>query len=194
MWDEKGVNGVARFLNRVWELTTQSYSSTSAADDHYLQRQLHKTIKKVTDDLQELRFNTAVSALMIFVNDLTTAVRNKSIGNVLYQETIRTLILLLAPMAVFLSEELWHHIGGQDSVHRQQWPEYSADLARDETVEIAVQINSKLRDRLPVPANADQAQVQELVFALPRVREVLNGKMPTKVFYAPGRLINIIVR
>ncbi|MCL4541426.1 MAG: leucine--tRNA ligase, partial [Chloroflexi bacterium] len=194
MWDEKGVNGVARFLNRVWDLATQPYSSSRSSSDSSLKRQLHKTIKKVTEDLQELRFNTAISALMILVNDLTTAIRDSSISNALYQECIRTLILLLAPMAVFLSEELWHRLSGQDSVHRQQWPEYSPDLARDETVEIAIQINSKLRDHLPVPVDAGQSQVQELVLALPRVREILNGKTPTKVFYAPGRLINIIIR
>jgi leucyl-tRNA synthetase len=194
IWDEKGINGVDRFLSRVWDLCTMEYDSTTTTDDDGLLRLQHKTIKKVGDDLAEMRFNTAVSCLMILLNELADAVRGSRISTAVWRKATETLILLLAPMAVFQAEELWHRRGGEGSVHRQAWPEYDATLATDALVNIAVQINSKLRDRLDVSADAAEEEVRDLAVRLQRVMEGLQGKQVVKVFYAAGRLINFIVR
>jgi leucyl-tRNA synthetase len=194
IWDEKGINGVDRFLSRVWDLCTVQYVSAATSGDDGLLRLLHKTIKKVGDDLAEMRFNTAVSCLMIFLNELADAVRGSRISTAAWRNATDTLILLLAPMAVFQAEELWHRRGGEGSVHRQAWPDYDAALAADTLVNIAVQINSRLRDRLDVPADASEEAVRGIAARLPRVAEGLQDKQIAKVFYAAGRLINFIVR
>ncbi|MCL4544504.1 MAG: leucine--tRNA ligase [Chloroflexi bacterium] len=194
MWDQKGINGVYRFLSRVWEIGTASYTSSGTQDDDRLRRSLHKCIKKVGEDIQEMRFNTAVSALMIFVNELHDAYRQTSLSEAVFSECINTLILMLAPMAVFLAEELWHQHGGAGSVHLQSWPAYQPELTEEATVEIAVQVNSKLRDRIRIPVAASEAEVQEIALQAPKVSEYVTGKQVQKVFYAPGRLLNIIVR
>jgi leucyl-tRNA synthetase len=194
IWDEKGINGIDRFLNKAWELCTVAYESTGADADDRLRRLLHKTIKKVGDDLAEMRFNTAVSGLMILVNELADAVRSASISARLWHTAIDALILMLAPMAVFQAEELWHRRGGEGSVHQQPWPLYDPTLAVDQMVTIAVQINSKLRDRLEVPADATDEAVRGAAERVPKVAEALHDKQIVKVFYASGRLINFIVR
>ncbi len=194
IWDEKGINGIDRFLNKVWDLCTMAYESVNADADDHAQRLLHKTIKKVGDDLAEMRFNTAVSGLMILVNDLADAVRSASIGAGLWRAATDALVLMLAPMAVFQAEELWHRRGGNGSVHQQPWPLYDPALVTDQMVTIAVQINSKLRDRLEVPADATDEAVRSAAERLPKVAEALHNKQIVKVFYAGGRLINFIVR
>ena len=194
LWDTEGINGVDRFLSRVWDLCTRPYEGRTGEADAALLRRLHKTIQKTGDDIAEMRFNTAVSGLMIFVNELADAMRAGTLSTAAWRQCTDALILLLAPMAVFLSEELWHRRGGEGSVHQQRWPAYDPALAADQRVTIVVQINSKLRDRVELPADAGEEQVRDAVMALPRVAEQLKGKQIAKVFYAPGRLINLIVR
>ena len=194
IWDEKGINGVDRYLSRVWDVCTMEYDSATTTGDDALLRLLHKTIKKVGDDLAAMRFNTAVSCLMILLNELADAVRGCRVSTATWRRATDTLILLQAPIAVFQAEELWHRRGGEGSVHRQSWPEYDAALATDTLVNIAVQINSKLRDRLDVSADAAEEEVRGLAAGLPRVTEELRDKQVVKVFYAAGRLINFIVR
>jgi leucyl-tRNA synthetase len=194
IWDEKGINGVDRFLSRVWDLCTMTYTSATRSADDALERSLQKTIKKVGDDLAEMRFNTAVSSLMILLNELADAVRSRTISSAQWRHATDSLILLLAPMAVFQAEELWHRRGGEGSVHQQSWPTYDPDLAVDQRISIAVQINSKLRDRVEVATDASDEAVRQAAMRAPRVAEGLYGKEIVKVFYASGRLINFIAR
>jgi leucyl-tRNA synthetase len=194
MWDEKGINGVSRFLSRVWDLCSAPYDSVDASQDAAMQVLLQKTIKKVGDDIAEMRFNTAVSSLMILVNELADVVRARQVSVAGWRQVTDALILLLAPMAVFQAEELWHRRGGAGSVHQQAWPAYDPALAVDRMVSIAVQINSKLRDRLEVPADASEEDVRSAAERAPRVAEALQHKQIVKVFYASGRLINFIVQ
>lgn len=194
IWDEKGINGIDRFLGRVWELCTVEYASVDDSGDDATRRLLQKTIKKVGEDIADMRFNTAVSSLMILLNALADVVRARRISIALWRAATEALILMLAPMAVFQAEELWHRRGGEGSVHLQTWPAYDPNLATDRMVSIAVQINSKLRERLDVPADAGEEAVRTAAELAPRVAEALQAKQITKVFYAPGRLINFIVR
>ncbi|MGI8912912.1 MAG: leucine--tRNA ligase [Chloroflexota bacterium] len=194
IWDEKGINGIDRFLGRVWELCTVEYASVDDSGDDATRRLLQKTIKKVGEDIADMRFNTAVSSLMILLNALADVVRARRISVALWRAATEALILMLAPMAVFQAEELWHRRGGEGSVHLQTWPAYDPNLATDRMVSIAVQINSKLRERLDVPADAGEEAVRTAAELAPRVAEALQTKQITKVFYAPGRLINFIVR
>ncbi len=194
IWDEKGINGIDRFLQRVWEVCVGPYDAGRGAADPALRRLLHKTIKKVGDDIGDMRFNTAVSALMIFVNELTDAVRSRQIGAASWWECTKALVLMLAPMAVFTAEELWRRLGGDGSVHQQSWPSYDATLAADDTMVIAVQVNSKVRDRVEVAASAAEDEVLSTILAQPRVQELLSGRKIVRTIYAPGRLLNLVVR
>jgi len=200
-WSDSGVEGCHRFLNRVWRLVEDHVDLFGAArveprlqDDasKQLHRLTHATIKKVTDDI-ELRnhFNTAISAIMELVNGIYDLKATADKGTVAH--AIETLLLLLAPFAPHLTEELWHRIGHAESIHRQVWPGYDpAALVLDE-VEIAVQVNGKVRAKLTVPTKADKAEVERLVLADARIRNLVEGKTVRKVIVVPGKLVNVVV-
>ncbi len=193
LWDEKGINGIDRLLSRVWGVCDSPYVSSNEQTDTSVRQLLHKTIQKVGDDLDEMRFNTAVSALMILVNNLVEATRAKTISTNLWQECVRALILMFAPMAVFQAEELWQRSGGTGSVHLQQWPAFDAELVRDVRVTLVVQVNGKVRDRLEIDASAGEAETLAAASKLPKVAAELAGKAIKRSFFAPGRLINLVI-
>ncbi len=204
-WNPRGMEGIIRWLNRVWTLATDSVRTEATPDDSApmsnstlntqhstLVRRLHQTIRDVGDDTDAFRFNTAVSAMMELTNALMKA-RADLAGSPVWDEAIRTLLLLLAPYAPHLAEELWARRGGAYSVHNQPWPTWDAALAAEETVEIPVQINGKVRDKLQVPANADPAALESAARTSPRVAEWLAGKPIRRVIVVPGKLVNILV-
>ena len=203
-WDDSGISGVSRWLNRVWNLVLEEYrmETEAVAEDRLgddgavrnLQRVTHKTIKKVTEDVERLRFNTMIAALMEFTNYLS---RVKEAGNVSdsdWRGSIDALLLLLAPTAPHLAEELWQRIGHSYSIHNQSWPVWDEELAKDEEITLVVQVNGKLRDRIAVSAAITEAEARQIALERQRVKAYLKGKEVTNIIYVPGRLINLVVR
>lgn len=208
-WNEQGVEGSWRFLNRVWRLVNnneQIFSSTDAnvelqvtsIVDRALERQVHETIKKVTEDIEErFSFNTAISAIMELVNGVyryQDQVSDEEQNRVLLRVALENIILLLAPFAPYLTEEMWQSMGKKKSVHKQKWPTYNYEALLKEETTIVVQINGKLRDRLQVPSDIPREELEILAFNLKRVQTITRGKEIVKVIYVPGRLINIVVK
>lgn len=183
-WQTSGIQGVRRFLERVFKLCTGSLGEGDG--DEGTRRLVHKTIKKVGDDYDGLRFNTAVSALMILANHLA------SLDDV-PREAARTLVLLLSPIAPHLCEELWQRLGGTDTIAFERWPAYDEALVRDEMVEIGVQVNGKVRGRVMLPRDATEADAMAAALAQDNVQAHVSGKAVKKVIYRPAQILNIIV-
>lgn len=202
-WSDQGVDGSYRFLNRVWRIvqTYQDMMSTGEARsltkaETNLRRELHRVIKKVTSDLDDkFNFNTAISSIMELVNAMYQfKEENTSIEVGFGSELIKDLLLLLAPFTPHMTEELWHGVGFEGSVHEQSWPVFEeAALVVDE-VEIAVQVNGKVRDKIVAPLNADAKALEEQVMTLTRVKEFVDGKTVVKVINIPNKIINIVVK
>jgi leucyl-tRNA synthetase len=193
-WSMRGVEGVYRFLGRVWRLLVDERADqTRLADavkgiepDRDTLRLLHQTIKKVTEDLDAMRFNTAIAAMMELSNHLTKLeVRPRAVLN--------SLVLLLSPFAPHLAEELWSMLGHSHTLAYEPWPSYDEALTRAEEIEVPVQINGKLRSKITVPADTNQAGLQAAALADARIRELLEGKQVRKVIVVPGKLVNIVV-
>jgi leucyl-tRNA synthetase len=189
-WDGKGVEGVARFLRRAYSMAVEGFASDAGADPDELERRTHRTIKKVTQDLENFRFNTAIAALMEQSNYLM-AVRNR-VDEERWSEALRQFILLLAPFAPHHAEEMWAAIGGKFSVHTQNWPEWDESLVAVEEIELVVQVNGKVRDQIKVPTDVSEAAAKELAMQSEKVARQLEGRSVRKVIYVPGRIINFV--
>jgi leucyl-tRNA synthetase len=153
-----------------------------------------RTIKRVGDDLERFSFNTAISAMMELVNELMRMREAGTGQSAARDEAIHTLVLVLAPFAPHLAEELWERLGGTDSVHLQAWPVYDSAQMVEEQVELVVQVNGKIRDRVTVAADADEETIKADVLSRERVQASFDGKTVQKVVVVPGRLVNIVVR
>jgi leucyl-tRNA synthetase len=195
-WSMRGVNGVYRFLERVWRLfiddrAEQVKLAAEVQDvplDRDTERGLHRTIQKVTEDLEGMRFNTAIAAMMEFTKDvlMKLEVRPRSV--------LEPFVLILSPFAPHLAEELWRALGGDQTLAYEPWPKYDPDLAKADEVEVPVQINGKVRARITVPAGTDNATLEKLALADERVKALLEGKAVRKVIVPPrGGLVNIVV-
>ncbi len=208
-WQEDGVAGVSRFLSKVYRLTTKYADlvrDTPAPDSpppaspaaETLLRKLHQTISKVTLDFSgRWHFNTSIASIMILVNEIAARERAIDTGEISpadVRETLRALVLLLAPFAPFLSAELWERIGEEGSVLRTPWPVADPDRAREQEIEIPVQVNGKLVNVVTLPADATEDAIQAAALADEKVARRIDGKTPTKVIVVPGKLINIVVR
>lgn len=205
-WSDQGVEGAYRFLGRLWRIVNYYAARIKDAPDDYdqnslgtpereLRRILHGTIKKVTDDIGErYNFNTAISAIMELVNALHQYREHQDQHAGLVREVVLNTLKLLAPFAPHITEELWSRMGMTGSVHDQTWPGYDpAALVRDE-VEIAVQINGKLRDHITVPANVDRDELGKAALAQPRIQALTQNKQVVKVIAIPQKLVNIVIR
>jgi leucyl-tRNA synthetase len=201
-WDDSGLSGVSRWLKRVWNLVLGGYSGRggSPADRQKAERELsritHQTIRKVTDDLERIRFNTMIAALMEFTNYLDR-VRQAGVVDARYwTESIDALLLLLAPTAPHLAEELWQRTGHGYSIHNQHWPDWDEELAKDEEITLVVQVNGKVRDRIVVPASTTEVEARQIAASSTRVTPYLKGIEPSNVryIYVPGRLVNLVIR
>jgi leucyl-tRNA synthetase len=189
-WSSTGVEGCHKFLSRVWRIfiNEETDGFNAAIGEHEnadLERVLHKTIKKVGGDIEGMRFNTAISQMMIFTNECYKAEK-------LPRSVMERFVLVLAPFAPHLAEELWQRLGHTESLAYHPWPAYDEALTKDNEVELAVQVNSKLRARIVVPADASQDHVLNL--ARQEVAEHLAGKTVAKEVVVPGRLVNLIVK
>jgi leucyl-tRNA synthetase len=185
-WQTNGIEGVSRFLERAWNVATGPLSRDPAAYDDATRRLVHKTIQKVGHDIEALRLNTAVSAMMILVRHLG------SLHPVPF-DAARTLTLLLSPFAPHLGEELWHRLGGTQTLAYEPWPEFDPALVKDETVQIGVQVNGKLRGTITLAADADEQTARAAALAEPRVRSHVEGKTVKKFIYVKGKIVSFIV-
>jgi leucyl-tRNA synthetase len=167
-------------------------------EERQVRRKLHQTIKRVSDDFQgRWHFNTCISAIMELVNELYAheeKLAGKESSSALLAEVQRDLILLLAPFAPYLANELWEMIGEKGTLLKAPWPKYDAELAKEEELEIPVQINGKLRSRIIVPANSSEEYVMNQALADEKVRAVISGKQIVKKIYVGGKLVNLVVR
>ncbi len=205
-WNDSGISGISRWLTRVWNLVLEPYNKEKVGDavldrsksgkDPYieLQRITHQTIRKVTNDLERMRFNTMIAALMEFTNHLTKTKDAGQVAAAAWSETIDTLLRLLAPTAPHLAEELWQRTGHDYSLPNQSWPQWDETLAKDEEITLVIQVNGKLRDRITVPASTTEIEARQLATESTRVKPYLEGKTTVKEIYVPGRLVNLVVR
>jgi leucyl-tRNA synthetase len=196
-WTDEAIAGPMRFLQRVWRLALDPDSFPvpgGGADTVALRRRVHQTIRKVSEDYEGFRFNTAVAALMELSNAMQDHLaRGGNRGGGEWEEAVRSLILLLHPMAPHITEELWERTGGEGLCADASWPEYDADAARDEEVVLVVQVSGRVRDRLQVPAGLDEAAATERALASEPARRALgNGGHPRRVVYVPDKLINLV--
>ncbi|MEF2964776.1 leucine--tRNA ligase [Paenibacillus sp. M1] len=190
-WSTNGVEGAHRFLSRIWRLFVAEDGSLNAkivdqnGSDEF-KRTWHKTIKKVTEDFEALRFNTAISQLMIFINDAYKA-------DIVPKAAAENFVQLLSPLAPHLAEELWERLGHTDTITYEPWPVYDEAWTVDAEVEIVVQVNGKIVDRTKISKDLDQAAMQEHSLSLPNVKQAVEGKTIRKVIAVPGKLVNIVV-
>jgi leucyl-tRNA synthetase len=198
-WSDSGINGVARWANRVWDLGHRDSAALegSTVDEdavRELQRTMHKTIRRVSDDMERFKFNTALAALMEYTNTLGQAWERSDVSSEVWTEAIGNLLTLMAPMAPHLAEELWEVTGHEFSVHTQSWPAVDEAMAADDTITLVVQVNGRLRDRLEVPVSISEEAAKEMALASGPVQPHIEGKTIAKVIYVPGRLVNIVAR
>ena len=184
-WSEAGIEGASRFVQRVWRLANSA--AVGDGDDNALNRKLHRTIAAVGEAIDGLQFNKAVASLY----ELTTAIE-KAKPSATRTEAVRSLILLVAPMAPHLAEEAWAQLGEPGMIADAAWPAFDPALLVDEQVTLAVQVNGKLRDTLAAPRGLDRAAVEELALSSDNVQRQLNGAAPRKIIVVPDRLVNIV--
>jgi leucyl-tRNA synthetase len=206
-WSEEGVRGAFRFLNRLWTLVISQAERVAAADrpldpasldqaGKALWRRYHRTVKKVTEDIEgRFNFNTAVSAIMELTNELAEYVKQGE-NDELVREVIEGLILILSPFTPFACEEMWRRIGHEDAVLDQGWPSFDMEALEEETVEVPVQINGKVRTRLtlPIATSRDPKMMKETALAAPEVERRIAGKEIVKVIAIPEKMVSIVVR
>jgi leucyl-tRNA synthetase len=191
-WSMQGVEGVHRFLQRTWRMiidaeTGQPLECVREADaEEATLRILHQTIKKVTEDIENYAFNTAISQMMIFVNHMSRQ-------DVRPKDVLEKFVLILSPFAPHLCEELWRRLGHTDTLAYEPWPAYDAETAKEKEVELAVQVRGKIKDKITVAADATEEQITELALAAEKVRAALDGKQPKKIIVIKSRLVNIVV-
>jgi leucyl-tRNA synthetase len=190
-WDGRGIEGVSRFLRRALSLTGDGDPSGAEADPAELARRKNRTVKKVTEDLEAFRFNTAIAALMEQTNYLL-AIKGQ-VGEEEWGDALRTFALVLAPFAPHHAEEMWAAMGEPYSVHEQAWPAWDETLIAAEEITLVVQVNGKLRDRIEVPADITEEAATELALSSERVRLHVEGREIRKSIYVPGRLVNLVV-
>jgi leucyl-tRNA synthetase len=186
-WDGAGIEGTRRFLNRVWTVGLTERAHDGARDPE-LDRTVQKTIQKVTEDLEAYHFNTAIAAMM----ELTTATLRAEGPS--RDAAVDALVLLLAPFAPHITEELWQRRGGQGSVHRQSWPAFDPEGARETTVTVVVQVDGKVRDRIGLPAGAGEAAMKAAALASEKVAPALAGRAIDRFVVVPDRLINVVTK
>jgi leucyl-tRNA synthetase len=185
-WSTTGISGVYRFLDRIWRIADEK-KFTDALLTPELNKLLHKTIKKVSLDTQNLEFNTAISQMMVFINEIN---RLEEVPVAAW----KPFVLLLSPYAPHLAEELWEKLGGKDSVALEKWPEWDEALTHDDEVTIVVQINSKNRSQLTMPKGASKEELEKEALGNDRIKELLAGKTVIKTIVVPNKLVNFVVK
>jgi len=216
-WNDQGIEGVYRFLNRVWRTVTNGLESgyfipewrnhigqvEPSPELANLRRKTHQTIAKVTRDIVGFHFNTAVSALMEMLNVLTAADASASEDRpkhqddhayrVIWSEAVENLALILSPFAPHIADELWERLGKSGSAYQTEWPKWDEAVAKEEQVTVVVQVNGKVRDRLVVPADTPDEDLRQMALASEKVKPFLDGKEIRNVVVVAGKLVNMVV-
>lgn len=195
-WSTDGVPGIRRWLDRVWRIVLEPENDrgqTAELSERQLRRVTHQTIMKVEHDIADFKFNTMVAALMEFTNTLYKARDAGLCGTSAWSEAIEMLLLLVAPVAPHIAEELWDRTGHGYSVHQQPWPTADASLAAEDEIEVVLQVNGKIRDKLTIPVDAGEEQLRHLAMTSERVKGHIGDKTIRKVIVVPGKLVNIVV-
>ncbi|MBI4919714.1 leucine--tRNA ligase [Candidatus Azambacteria bacterium] len=184
-WSSTGILGIKRFLDRIYAKFSIFNSQFSNAENQELQRLLHQTIKKVGEDIENFRFNTAVSALMILFNKMEKENLSK--------EEARTFLKLIAPFAPHLAEEFWRNLGNKKSIHLESWPKYDPKFIKEGDYDLLIQIGGKLRDKVRVSKRLDRVEIENLVLSRDAIKKHIAGGEIKKIIFVPGRLINIVL-
>ena len=197
-WSDAGINGMARWMNRVWEICQRDpyalEGDPEAQESRDTRRRLHQTIRKCYQDLDRFKFNTTIASLMEFSNHLNRVWTEGSIDPQTWRESIRSMMLILAPIAPHITEELWERAGYPYSIHNQPFPSWDEELAANEIITLVVQVNGKVRDRIQVPAEISEEEARNLALGSDKVQPFLNDKQIERAVYVPGRLVNVVVK
>jgi leucyl-tRNA synthetase len=198
-WDDSGIYGLSRWFNRIWNLALEPYEGGACGAEGEpgvkdLLRATHQTIRRVSEDMDRLRFNTMISALMEYSNYLGKIREAGSVPVEDFREGVRTLLRLLAPTAPHFTEEVWSRLGYEYSIHNQRWPKWDEKLVKDEEIPLIVQVNGKVRDKIMVPATISEAQARKMALESPKVQGYVEGKSITQFIYVPFRLVNLVVK
>ncbi len=190
-WDSQGIKGPRRWLDDVWSLVVAGAAAVPAVGDpateRQVEREVHQTILKVTTDMENLSFNTAIAAQMALRNTVQAAVRADKLSAAVWRETLRVMLLLMAPVAPHISEELWSRMGFEYSIHQQAFPEYNAAKAAEDVTTLVVMRNGKPIDRIEVAINISEDEAKELALASNGAKRVLDGNQPKRVIFIAGR-------
>jgi leucyl-tRNA synthetase len=194
-WSSKGIAGIYRFLNRVWTLSQEFLTAEDRSfegNDAAVTVARHKTVRKVTDDIRRLSFNTAIAGLMEYVNDLYK-LKVDGFSETVWRDALVSLVQLIAPFAPHMADELWRQFGQEGLVQEANWPTWDDTLIVEDVMTIAVQVQGKLRGEISVAKDTDADEIKKLALAHDNVAKFVGEKEPTKVIYVPGRLVNIVV-
>ena len=208
-WSDKGVEGADRFLNRVWRFVTENLELIKNAETEFdtdnlekdakvLYRTMHASIKKVTEDVgQRLNFNTAISSIMELTNEVYSYLNDRSAEETnaaLIKKAAENIVLLLAPFAPFITEELWQYLGHEENVHSAQWPEYKEEALKKDEVTIVIQVNGKVRDKINIAADASEEEVKAQVMEEEKIKSYLDDGNLVKTIYIPKKLVNLVIQ
>jgi leucyl-tRNA synthetase len=196
-WDSNGIEGTARWIRRTWILFTDASDSPTTASakiKKHLRRRVHQTLRKVTHDFENFEFNTVISSLMELMNEMYKAREAGAVGSPEWNEALEIYLKMLAPVAPHISEELWtNHLGKPYSIHQQLWPKLDEAATKEDVIEIPVQVNGKVRDRIVVATEASEDEIKSAALASETVQKYLEGKEPKKVIVANKRLVSIVI-
>lgn len=205
-WSDQGVEGAFRFLNRIWRLVMELAEKIKGlpipkqftglnSDDKNLRLKTHSTIKKVTEDIGErFNFNTAISAIMELSNTIGAYKGVRQPNLPLIKEAVDTMLVLLSPFSPHICEELWQLTGHKDSIYLQEWPLYDPEALLQEEIEIVLQISGKVRDRIMVPVDISQEELEQLSLNSPKIKELTKDKQIIKLIVVPGKLVNVVAK
>ncbi len=205
-WSDQGVDGSARFLNRVWRLFYEQhphlqnvkslpFGTVLEGDQKSLRQKTHKTIKKVTEDIERFHFNTAISAIMELVNEIYVSEikdRTDEMSRRVVREAIETVVVLLSPFVPHFAEELWEALGNRASIIKTQWPDYDPEAVLEDEILIVIQVNGRLRDRMTLPTSYGEEEVKAWALKSERIRKLVEGKEIKRVILVPKKLVNIV--
>lgn len=206
-WSDRGVEGAFRFLNRIWGIVYKNRDALHVTRDRFMSdslrvtdhasrllRKTHQTIKKVTTDIErEYHFNTAIAALMELVNELSAFQPRDDVEWAIFRYSIEAVLLLLSPFSPHLTEELWEAIGNAQGISSRRWPEWSDEIAKEEEIELVIQVNGKVRAKVIVPLGLSDEEIKQRTVSEPKIKEILDGKTMKNIFVVKGRLVNIVI-
>ncbi|HLA87995.1 MAG TPA: class I tRNA ligase family protein, partial [Anaerolineales bacterium] len=206
-WDSQGIGGTVRWVRRVWTLFTDDSRGEPSSgmktsdlnmaarpyDVRDLRRKVHQTLRKVTHDFDNFEFNTIISSLMELMNEMYKAREAGAVGTSEWNEAQEIYLKMMAPITPHIAEELWSQLGKPYSIHTQPWPTVDEAATKEDSIELPIQINGKVRDRITVPAEATEDEIKSAALASETVQKYLEGKEPKKVIVAKGRLVSIVV-